>query len=156
MWKWIVLSGTHLGVLAIGFAAGVYALPILTAPDGPDGAALSAVEAEALFSGTFTRDLAGSDFLHWGEGEVMISQTRIAHRGALAPGPDYKIYLTNTFVETEEEFLAIKDQAALVGDVKSFDGFVAELPPGVDPADYSTIVIWCESFSEFITAAEYR
>jgi hypothetical protein len=30
------------------------------------------------------------------------------------------------------------------------------LPDGVDLADYDTVVVWCESFGEFITAASYR
>jgi hypothetical protein len=30
------------------------------------------------------------------------------------------------------------------------------MPDGIDPADYDTVVIWCETFGEFITAATYR
>jgi len=33
----------------------------------------------------------------------------IVHEGKLAPGPDYKLYLTKEFVEHEDEFLPIKD-----------------------------------------------
>lgn len=87
---------------------------------------------------------------------MSLTPTRIVHEGKPAPGPDYKLYLLDRFVEHEEEFLPIKNTARLVGDVKSFDGFVLELPPGVDPAAYTTVLIWCESFSEFITAAKYR
>ena len=59
--------------LLIGFALGVYFLPILTAEDGLDKAALAQREASAERSGTFTRDLAGSDAFHWGEGIVHVS-----------------------------------------------------------------------------------
>ncbi len=156
MLRWIALGVTHAGALAVGFALGVYLLPILTAPKGPDEAAIASASAGAVFSATFTRDLEGSDFLHWGEGEVMITAENIVHKGALSPGPDYKVYLAPSFVETEEAFLAIKDSSRRIGDVKTFDGFIAPLPDGVDPADYTTIVIWCEAFSEFITAAKYR
>jgi len=51
-----------------GFALGVYFLPILTAEDGLDSAALAQLEASAERRGTFTRELAGSDAFHWGEG----------------------------------------------------------------------------------------
>ena len=30
------------------------------------------------------------------------------------------------------------------------------LPPGTDLTRYDTVVIWCETFSQFITAARYR
>ena len=38
----LILLGTHAAALAIGFALGVYFLPILTAPEGPDQAVLEA------------------------------------------------------------------------------------------------------------------
>jgi hypothetical protein len=40
--------------------------------------------------------------------------------------------------------------------VKTFDNFVIELPAGTDPALYNTVIVWCESFGQFITAAQYR
>jgi hypothetical protein len=30
------------------------------------------------------------------------------------------------------------------------------VPEGVDVEDYTTVIVWCESFSEFITAARYQ
>jgi len=30
------------------------------------------------------------------------------------------------------------------------------VPEAVDPARYSAVVIWCETFSKFITAAKYQ
>ena len=152
----ILLLFTHLAMLGAGFALGVYLLPILTAPESPDAAMLEQKAEAAMFTAEFTRDLRGSDFLHWGEGTVSVTATEIVHEGRLAPGPDYKLYLVNAFVEHEDEFLPLKDQARLIGDVKTFDGAFLAIPEGVDPADYTTVVIWCEAFSEFITAAQYR
>jgi hypothetical protein len=43
-----------------------------------------------------------------------------------------------------------------VGDVKTFDAFVVPLPETVDLTQYNTVIVWCESFSQFITAARYR
>jgi hypothetical protein len=150
------LALTHGLALAIGFGAGVYFLPILTAPPGPDRAAIEAATTAAQFKGRFDRNLPGSDFAHWGEGEVMLSPTSIAHDGALAPGPDYKLYLAPEFVDTKEAFQKIKSQSKRVGDVKTFNGFIVEVPAGVDVAAYTTVVVWCEAFSQFITAAKYR
>ncbi len=156
MRRLVSLVVTHLAVFFGGFALGVYLLPILTAPDAPDSAKLEEMSADALFTAEFTRDLRGSDFLHWGEGAISITATHIVHDGALAPGPDYKLYLVNGFVEHEDEFLPIKQQAKLIGDVKTFEGFIVEVPEGVDVSAYKTVLIWCEAFSEFITSVQYR
>lgn len=147
---------THGLVLAIGFALGIYLLPILTAPPSVDQGVLAETAKAAQFEATFTRDLKGSDFLHWGEGRVSISPTKIAHDGKLSPGPDYKLYLVPDFVEDEASFLALKERSLRVGDVKTFDGFLIDLPEGTDINAYTTVLVWCEAFGEFITAAKYR
>ena len=147
---------THGIALAIGFALGIYFLPILTAPSSPDAAMLEEKAQSALFTAELTRDLRGSDFLHWGEGTISVSTSEIVHEGKLAPGPDYMVYLTKEFVEHEDEFDPIKAEAQLIGPVKTFGGFLLSVPEGVDVNAYSTVVVWCESFGEFITAAKYR
>lgn len=149
-------SITHGAALAVGFALGIYLLPILVAPDAPDPEKLEEKAKAALFTAEFTRELRGSDFLHWGEGKVSITPTQVVHEGSLAPGPDYKLYLVKEFVEHEDEFHPVKATAQLVGDVKTFEGFLLDVPEGVDISEYTTVLIWCESFAEFITAAKYR
>jgi len=156
MLRWLILLLTHALMLGLGFMLGIYLLPILTAPEGPDKAALQATAATAQFKGRFERKLKGSDFVHWGEGELRVLPDKIAHEGRLAPGPDYKLYLAPEFVETKEGFLKIKEQSKRIGDVKTFDGFLLDVPPGVDVAQYTTAVVWCEAFSQFISAAKYR
>ena len=156
MHRWIKLLISHGAIFAAGFALGVYLLPILTAPPSLDRAMLAETAKAARFTATFARDLKGSDFLHWGEGEVSVTPTAIVHEGALAPGPDYKLYLTREFVEDEAAFNKIKGEALRVGDVKTFDGFLVELPEGTDITAYTSLVVWCEAFGEFITAAKYR
>lgn len=156
MLRWFILLITHVLALGFGFALGVYMLPILTAPKGPDKATLQATAGTALFKGRFDRNLKGSDFLHWGEGEIRVMRDKIAHEGRLAPGPNYKLYLTPSFVDTNEGFLKLKGQSALIGDIKTFNGFLVDVPPGVDVGAYTTAVVWCEAFSQFISAAKYR
>ena len=85
-----------------------------------------------------------------------MSRKHIAHFGHLAPGPDYKLYLAPRFVDTEAAFLLVKDVSRRVGDVRTFNGFLVEVPAGIDVRDYNTVVIWCESFNQFISAAEYQ
>ncbi len=149
--RWVV---THGIALALGFALGVYFLPVLTAPPAPDAAKLQEMAAGALYSAELSRDLPGSDFLHWGEGTISVSAGQITHQGALAPGPDYKLYLTRGLVEHEDGFDRAK--AVRVGDVKSFAGFILEVPEGVDVEAYDSVLVWCEAFGEFITAARYK
>ncbi|WP_418319465.1 DM13 domain-containing protein [Piscinibacter sakaiensis] len=156
MAKTLLLLVSHVLVGAAGFAAGIYVLPILTAPASPAQAELSAAAAGATFSGEFRRDLKDSDALHWGEGKVAVGPTSVSLRGKLAPGPDYKLYLSPQFVETEAEFLRLKPKMLRVGDVRTFDNFIVNLPPSVDLNAYDSVIVWCESFGEFITAAKYR
>lgn len=156
MLRWIFLLASHGIVFVGGFALGVYLLPILTAPPSLDRAMLAETAKTAQYKATFTRDLPGSDFLHWGEGQVSVTPTKIVHEGKLSPGPDYKVYLVPEFVTDEASFLRVKDKSLRVGDVKTFDGFLVELPAGTDIAAFNTVLVWCEAFSEFITAAKYR
>ena len=156
MFKFIRFLVTHGIALFIGFALGIYMLPILTAPEGPSEAEVTAAAQQAVYSAQFTRDLPGSDFLHWGEGDVSISAKQVSFMGSMAPGPDYMLYLTKELVLDEASFLAVKEDSARVGSVKTFDKFVLDIPAGINPNEYTAVVVWCESFSEFISAASYR
>lgn len=147
---------SHVLVLGLGFALGIYTLPILIAPEAPTAAEVTAQAASATFKGQFRRDLKDSDALHWGEGAVTVGAKAVTLMGELAPGPDYKLYLSPEFVETEADFKRLKASMARVGDVKTFKNFVVPVPESVDPARYTTVIVWCESFSQFITAAKYR
>jgi len=55
----------------------------------------------------------------------------VSFTGKLAPGPDYKLYFAP-------------------------ENFIVALPEGLDPAQFNTVVVWCETFSMFISAARYR
>jgi hypothetical protein len=110
----------------------------------------------AEFKGEFRRDLKDSDPLHWGEGAVLVGRSSVILRGRIAPGPDYKLYLSPEFVETKADFVRIKPTMVRVGDVKTFENFIVPVPASVDPAMFNTVIVWCESFGQFITAAKYR
>lgn len=152
----ILLVASHVCVLAVGFVLGIYALPILTAPVAPTNAEASSAASQSIYKGQFRRDLKDSDAFHWGQGTVSVGRQSIVLTGKLAPGPDYKLYLSPAFVETEEDFARLKPQMKRVGDVRTFENFVVPVPESVDVSQYKAVIIWCESFSQFITAAEYR
>lgn len=151
-----ILTLTHFISLLFGFALGLYFLPILVAPKSSSLADIEFNEKESLFQADFIRDLDGSDFLHWGDARVSISRGQITINGNLAPGPDYKLYLTNEFVENEEQFLRIKDNSIFVDNIKSFENVIVTVPSKIDVTKYRGIVVWCEAFSKFITSAQYQ
>lgn len=150
------LIGTHVAMAMFGFALGIYTLPILSEPPPPDASALASAVSAATYRGEFRRDLADSDHLHWGEGTVHVGRSSVALQGTIAPGPAYKLYLSPDFIDTEVEFLARKAEMVAVGDVKNFDNFIVPMPASVNPDAFTTVIIWCEAFDEFITAAKYR
>jgi len=152
----LLLVVSHLVAVAVGFALGVYTLPLLIAPAAPSAGEVAAQAEKAAYKGQFRRDLKDSDALHWGEGTVSVSRTSIALAGQLAPGPDYKLYLSPEFVETEADFKRLKPSMVRIGDVKTFKNFLVPVPEAVDPARYNTVIVWCETFSKFITAAKYK
>jgi hypothetical protein len=156
MKKPILLFFSHAAVAVAGFALGIYILPLLTAPPAPAASDVNATASRAEFKGQFRRDLKDSDALHWGEGMVFVGRESISLRGRIAPGPDYKLYLSPEFVETKKDFVRVKPTMARVGDVKTFENFIVAVPASVDPAAFNTVIVWCESFGQFITSAKYR
>ena len=150
----LFISHSLIGV--IGFAAGIYMLPILSAPPAPSSSEIQSISSQSQFTAEFKKDLQDSDVFHWGEGKVSIGQNFITLMGRLAPGPDYKLYLSPSYVETENEFNRLKHTMAQVGDVKTFDNFAVKVPENINPGDYNSVIVWCESFGEFITSARYQ
>ena len=148
----IVLPLVFILGLGIGFGLGVYFLPIIVADAPAEEAVLQAEEREAEFQAVFTKDLPGSDFAHWGEGTLLLSEERVTLMGEVSPGPDYRLYLAPQYADDEESFLRIKNRSLQVASIKGFKDFSYPIPSGIDIDDYRAVVIWCERFSEFITA----
>ena len=151
-----LLIFTHAFVALFGFALGIYSLPILTAPDAPTNIEVADKASQAIFKTKFVRELKDSDVLHWGDGEVTLGADYITLTGELAPGPDYKLYLSPEFVETEARFNQLKSTMKQVGSVNTFNNFVVTLTDGTDVSSFNTVIVWCESFGEFITSAQYQ
>ena len=152
----LILGVSHIAALVLGFILGVYFLPILIAPESPTVAQVEAASSDSTYVAEFKLGLRGNDAFHWGEGTVHISDKTISFQGELAPGPDYKLYLVPEYVEDATEFLALKDRAVMLGDVKTFNSFIINIPGTVELDQYDTVLVWCETFSKFITAAKFR
>lgn len=60
MRRTLLLAASHAAVGAAGFAAGIYALPIIIAPAAPSEEEITAATTQVLFSGQSRRDLKDS------------------------------------------------------------------------------------------------
>ncbi len=147
---------SHLITVTFGVALGIFLLPILTAPPAPKPSAITRIAEQSSYTALISPTLKGSDLFHWGEGEFSLSPEAITLSGKLSPGPDYKLYLSPQFVESEAEFMLAKPTMLLVGEVKTFNNFITTSTETLDLESYNTVIVWCESFGEFITAAKYR
>jgi len=66
------------------------------------------------------------------------------------------LYLSPQFVETEADFNRLKASMVQAGDINTFDRFIVPLSDGINVRDYTTAIVWCESFGQFISAAQFR
>jgi hypothetical protein len=147
---------SHILIGLLGFLIGLYTLPILIAPLSPSDSKIVTLSIQNHYTTEFRKNLKDSDILHWGEGKISIGDKYVTFMGELSPGPDYKLYLSPEFIETEEKFKRLKSSMILLGEVKTFDNFIVELSPSIELTQFNTVVVWCETFDEFITSAKYR
>ena len=129
-----LLAITHALALATGFALGVYLLPILTAPASPDAAALSRGAEDATYRAELTRDLRGSDFLHWGQGTISVGPERIVHEGE----NDYWSYRAYARKGTQPQAVVDRTDPEARAELAATGGLPAaaraQVPPGGEPA----------------------
>ena len=81
----------------------------------------------------------------------MVNANKICLDGIVSPGPDYRLYLVQEFVDAVATFLAIKAESRRIGAVKTFENFALDLPPAIDLDEYDAVVIWHEAFEQFFT-----
>ncbi|HDR9486728.1 TPA: DM13 domain-containing protein [Burkholderia aenigmatica] len=61
-----------------------------------------------------------------------------------------------TAVELQVAAENARHTGCLERDLRAFGNFVVPLPADVNPAQYTSVVIWCARFSTFIRVARYR
>jgi hypothetical protein len=95
----------------------------------------------------------GTDDFHFGRGTATIRETapgvytlRLADF-SVRNGPDLYVYLSPDANDYD-------DGALELGKLKATDGaFGYELPPGTDPTDFASAIIWCKQFSHLFAVA---
>lgn len=145
-----------IAVFLMGFLSGLYTLPIISAPASPSMLELATATQTSKYKGQFVSSLKDSDLLHFADGNVSVSKQNVTFIGTIAPGPDYRLYLAKQFIETESDFKAHKASMKNIGNIKTFDSFIVKVPEHVNIEDFNTLIIWCESFEQFISAAQYK
>lgn len=147
---------SHCAILITGFVIGIYSLPIIMATQDPTSGAMALSIKNTRYVATISDNLTDSDWLHWGKGTFSLGSEYIVFQGKLAPGPAYRLYLAPNFIDTESAFLEQKHLLQAVGEVHSFNNYILPLSPDINIDQFNTVVIWCESFNQFITSAQYK
>jgi hypothetical protein len=95
----------------------------------------------------------GTDDFHFGSGTARIVETAPSTFTlrftdfSVRNGPDLYVYLSPDANDYD-------DGALELGKLKATDGaFGYELPPGMDPADFASAIIWCKQFSHLFAVA---
>lgn len=122
--------------------------PSATAPATPSPTPIGPrIVAEGEFQGT--------DEVHFGSGTATIIETEPGRHVlrfeefSVLNGPDLFVYLS-------PDAAGYTDEALELGRLKATDGsFNYELPPGTDPADFASAIIWCKQFAHLFAVAPF-
>jgi hypothetical protein len=152
---WIAfIVGGLLGIAA-GFALGIFVYPYLFLADIVATETLDQQSAGArLGQGRFIH-ANPSDPIHYGKGSVSVYRQllRLESDFEVGPGPKFHVYLVPEANVTPSTPVA-QTKFVDLGRLKAFKGSQNyAVPPGVNPADYPHVVIWCEQFGVLISPA---
>ncbi len=120
------------------------------------GVALPAADAasKVVATGTFIYPEPGNP--DGGEGSVSVRDDAVTLESdfKVTPGPDLQVYLVaNPKVRTSQDVLDAK--RLNLGVLKSPNGGQSyPVPAGTNLADYSSVVIWCETYSVLFSPAD--
>jgi hypothetical protein len=128
------------------------------APAATGSAASRATPAAPALRFRFDESAPGRDPIHWANGTGSFMRTdqgwvlRLNGDFKAGPGPNFWLYLNTRAVGEEAAFKADAGRVKLAR-LRSFEGAQNYLlPAGVDPAQFHTFTIWCESFGVYIAS----
>ncbi len=150
----IFLTGAALGT-GFGVALGFFLFPFVFPPPEANEQLSDAERAAPVASGGFIH-ANPSDPVHWGKGKVGLYERAVFLETdfEVGPGPKYHVYLVpNAKVRREAD---VKDAMFVdLGRLRAFKGSQRyDIPSGVDPKKYPSVVIWCEQFGVLISPAD--
>jgi hypothetical protein len=155
-WRGILIFvlGGILGT-GFGFAVGILTFPYLFPPP-PAAEQLTEADRSALVAtGNFIH-ANPSDPLHYGSGKVSVYEKTLFLEPdfEVGPGPKYHVYLVPK--ENIRQSSDVKGTEYVdLGRLRSFQGSQRfAIPEGLDLGKFSSVVIWCETFSVLISPAD--
>lgn len=159
VWKYLAVFavGGTLGVGA-GFAGGIFVYPyIFLAGVVANEQLHDAASKTVVARGSFIH-ADPSDPVHYGKGSVTLygDAVHLAADFEVGPGPKYHVYLVpkadlrrSGDLEGEKFFD--------LGRLRAFKGSqIYDVPAGIKPADYGSVIIWCEAFGVLISPASLK
>lgn len=148
-----LLIGAIPGSIA-GFAAGIFYFPFLFPPAAVNEVVTDAEAGDVVATGTFIH-ADPSDPVHYGSGGVTLygNLLHLEQDFEVGPGPKYHVYLVPEAAITPDTRVE-ETMFVDLGRLKAFTGGQSYgIPRGLDPADYKSVVIWCEQFNVLISPA---
>lgn len=158
-WKYsaVFVVGGLLGAGA-GFAAAIFVYPYIFLADVVANEQLANAESRAVVArGTFIH-ADPSDPVHYGKGSVTVydNAVHLAADFEVGPGPAYHVYLVPK-ADLRRSGDLEGEKFVDLGRLRAFKGSqVYEMPAGVKPADYGSVIVWCEAFGVLITPASLK
>lgn len=152
-WQTGVL-GILIGAIA-GLVVGIVMQPYLYPPPALNETV--SAEQVKIASGIFN-DASPSDPIHYGEGSVSVYKNLLHLEGdfEVRPGPAFHVYLTKDLItdsETRVQNLEFVD----LGRLRAFKGSQNyNIPPNVNPLEYSSVVVWCAAHNVLIAPATLK
>ena len=151
-------SGALIAGVAAGFALGIFFYPFIfladiVAAEGLEGAAARKLVARGSFI-----HANPSDPVHHGKGAVSVYRdlVRLESDFEVGPGPKYHVYLVPEREVTPKSKVPELKFVDL-GRLRAFKGSQNyQVPSGVDPGAYGSVVIWCEYFGVLISPAQLK
>ncbi len=143
-----------------GFALGIFAYPYIfladiVASERVEERVQDPAKRTPIARGTFVH-ANPSDPIHYGKGRVTVyaGVLHLEPDFEVGPGPKFHVYLV-----PEKDVLAstnvAKSMYVDLGRLKAFKGSQNyDIPAGVDPLKYGSVVIWCEHFGVLISPAQ--
>jgi hypothetical protein len=152
----LVLSGAVIGT-GFGIALGFFLFPFVFPPPPASETLLESDRATLIANGTFIH-ANPSDPIHWGRGTVSVYRQAVFLESdfEVGPGPAYHVYLVpKANIRADRDFTGVN--YIDLGRLRSFKGSQRyQMPEGVSPADYASVIVWCERFRVLITPADLK
>ncbi|HWM47304.1 MAG TPA: DM13 domain-containing protein [Xanthobacteraceae bacterium] len=150
----IFLFGAVLGT-GFGVALGFFLFPFVFPPPVAAEQLGDNERTSLIARGTFIH-ANPSDPIHWGKGRVSV-YARVVYLDSdfeVGPGPAYHVYLVpKAGIRASSDLDGV--MYVDLGGLRAFKGSQRyAIPAGVDLANYSSVIIWCERFSVLISPAD--